>query len=59
MRFMIIRKADKQSEAEVLPSQELLAAMLKYHEELGKAGVLLQGEGLRASAVGTAFLRDA
>jgi hypothetical protein len=52
MRFMIIRKADKKTEAEVLPTQELLAAMLKYHEDLGKAGVLLQGEGLRATGKG-------
>ena len=52
MRFMIIRKADKKTEAEELPTQDLLAAMLKYHEELGKAGVLLQGEGLRASVRG-------
>jgi hypothetical protein len=52
MRFMIIRKADKDSEAGCLPSEELLAAMLKYHEELGKAGVLLQGEGLQPTAKG-------
>ena len=45
MRFMIIRKADKNTEAGVLPSQELLAAMMKYNEELVKAGVMLQGEG--------------
>ena len=53
MRFMIIRKADKNTEAGCLPNEELLAAMLKYHEELGKAGVLLQGEGLQPSAKGT------
>ena len=52
MRFMVIRKADKNTEAGALPSQELLAAMLKYNEELAKAGVLLQGEGLRASSKG-------
>src|SRR5882672_6659902 len=52
MRFMVIRKADKNTEAGVLPSRELLAAMLKYNEELAKAGVLLQGEGLRASSNG-------
>ena len=45
MRFMIIRKADKNTEAGTLPSQELLAAMMKYNEELVKAGVMLQGEG--------------
>jgi len=49
---MIIRKADKETEAGVLPSTELLAAMLKYNEELVKAGVMLQGEGLQASSKG-------
>ena len=52
MRFMIIRKADRNTEAGILPSQELLAAMTKYNEEMAKAGVLLQGEGLQASAKG-------
>ena len=52
MRFMIIRKADRESEAGVLPSQELLAAMMTYNEELVKAGVMLQGEGLQASSKG-------
>ena len=52
MRFMIIRKADKETEAGVLPSTELLAAMMKYNEELVKAGVMLQGEGLQASSKG-------
>ena len=52
MRFMIIRKADKETEAGVLPSSELLAAMMKYNEELVKAGVMLQGEGLQASSKG-------
>jgi hypothetical protein len=49
---MIIRKADKETEAGVLPSTELLAAMMKYNEELVKAGVMLQGEGLQASSKG-------
>ena len=53
MRFMIIRKADKNTEAGVLPTQELLAAMMKYNEELVKAGVMLQGEGLQPSSKGT------
>ncbi len=53
MRFMIIRKADKNTEAGVLPSQELLTAMMKYNEELVKAGVMLQGEGLQPSSKGT------
>ena len=52
MRFMVIVKADKDSEAGVLPSQELLTEMGKYNEELVKAGVLLAGEGLHASSKG-------
>jgi hypothetical protein len=52
MRFMIIRKADENTEAGVLPSQELLAAMMKYNEALVKAGVMLQGEGLQPSSKG-------
>jgi hypothetical protein len=52
MRFMVIVKADKSSEAGVLPSQELLEAMGKYNEELAKAGVLLAGEGLQPSSKG-------
>jgi hypothetical protein len=49
---MVIVKASKDSEAGVLPSQELLAAMGKYNEELVKAGVLLAAEGLHASSKG-------
>lgn len=52
MRFMVIVKADKDSEAGVLPSQKLLAEMGKYNEELAKAGVMLAGEGLQASSKG-------
>jgi len=52
MRFMIIVKATKNSEAGVLPSEKLLAEMTKYNEELTKAGVLLAGEGLQASSRG-------
>ena len=52
MRFMMIVKADKNSEAGVLPSKEMLAAMGKYNEVLVKAGVLLAGEGLQASSKG-------
>ncbi|OOO01207.1 MAG: hypothetical protein USCGTAYLOR_02596 [Chromatiales bacterium USCg_Taylor] len=52
MRFMIILKATKNSEAGVLPSEKLLAEMTKYNEELTKAGVLLAGEGLQASSKG-------
>ena len=53
MRFMIIRRADKSTEAGVMPQQELLAAMMKYNEELVKAGVMLQGEGLHPTAKGS------
>lgn len=52
MRFMIIVKASKDSEAGVLPSEELLTAMGKYNEELAKAGILLAGEGLQPSSKG-------
>jgi hypothetical protein len=50
MRFMMIVKATKDSEAGVLPSQELIDSMMKYNEELVKAGVLLAGEGLHPSS---------
>ena len=52
MRFMVIVKADKESEAGVLPSAEILAAMGKFNEQLVKAGVMLAGEGLQASSKG-------
>jgi hypothetical protein len=52
MRFMILVKADKNSEAGVLPDEKLLTAMGKYNEELVKAGVLLAGEGLHPSSKG-------
>ena len=52
MRFMVIVKADKNSEAGVLPDEKLLTDMGKYNEELAKAGVLLAGEGLHASSKG-------
>ncbi len=52
MRFMVMVKADKSSEAGVLPDEKLLAAMGKYNEELVKAGVLLAAEGLQPSSKG-------
>ena len=52
MRFAVLIKADKNSEAGVMPSQELLTAMGRYNEELAKAGVLLAGEGLHPSSKG-------
>src|SRR5256885_16951883 len=52
MRFMVIVKANKDSEAGVLPSQELLTEMGKYNEELVKAGIMLAGEGLQPSSKG-------
>jgi hypothetical protein len=52
MRFMIIVKASKDSEAGVMPSEQLLAEMGKFNEELVKAGVMLAGEGLQSSAKG-------
>jgi hypothetical protein len=52
MRFMVIVKANKDSEAGLMPSHEILAAMGKYNEELVKAGVMLAGEGLHPSSRG-------
>lgn len=52
MRFMVIVKADKETEAGVLPSERLLTEMTRYNEELVKAGVLLAGEGLQPSSKG-------
>jgi hypothetical protein len=52
MRFMVLVKATKSSEAGARPSEELLAAMGSYNEELTKAGVMLAGEGLHASSKG-------
>src|SRR5439155_956663 len=52
MRFMVIVKSDKNTEAGVLPSRELLEAMTKYNEELVRAGIMLAGEGLQPSSKG-------
>jgi hypothetical protein len=52
MRFMVIVKATKESEAGQMPSTELLAAMGKYNEELVKAGIMLAGDGLHPSSKG-------
>jgi hypothetical protein len=52
MRFMILVKADTTTEAGIMPTEELLAAMQKYMEEMGTAGVLLDGEGLHPSSKG-------
>jgi hypothetical protein len=52
MRFMVIVKATKDSEAGKMPSEELLAAMAKFNEELVKAGVMLDGNGLQPSSKG-------
>lgn len=52
MRFMMIVKATKDSEAGEMPSLELINAMMKYNEELVKAGVLVAGEGLHSSSSG-------
>src|SRR5205807_2476176 len=52
MRFMIIVKASKDSEAGVMPDEKLLAAMGKFNEELVKAGVMLAGEGLHPTSKG-------
>lgn len=52
MRVMVLVKADKDSEAGVMPSEQLLAEMGKYNEDLVKAGVMLAGEGLHPSSKG-------
>lgn len=52
MRFMVMVKADKNSEAGVMPSEQLLADMGKYNEELVKAGIMQGGEGLHPSSKG-------
>src|SRR5436305_8711596 len=52
MRFMVIVKASKESEAGVLPDEKLLTEMGKYNEELSKAGIMLAGEGLQPSSKG-------
>src|SRR6478735_3742388 len=52
MRVMVIVKADKHSEAGIMPSQKILSDMGKYNEELVKAGIMLAGEGLHPSKKG-------
>jgi hypothetical protein len=52
MRFVVLIKADKDSEAGVMPSEELLTEMGKFNDELVKAGVMLAGEGLHPSSKG-------
>src|SRR6058998_2602883 len=52
MRFMVIVKANKDSEAGVLPDQKILTEMMKYNEELVKNGIMLTGEGLKPSSEG-------
>lgn len=52
MRFMIIRKADKNTEAGMMPSEQLIADMLQYNEGLVKAGVMLAGDGLQPTSKG-------
>jgi hypothetical protein len=52
MRFMVMVRANKDSEAGVLPSEAMLSAMGKYNEELVKAGIMLAGEGLQPSSKG-------
>ncbi len=58
MRFMVLVKASKESEAGELPGQELLEAMGSYNEELVRSGIMLAGEGLRASSEGVRIRFD-
>src|SRR6266550_42748 len=55
MRFMIVVKATKDSEAGVMPHEKILGEMAKYHEELQKAGVLLDASGLQVKSKGEAM----
>ena len=59
MRYMIIVKATRDSEAGVMPGERLLAAMADYHEQLARAGVLLDASGLQPSAKGWRIRYDA
>ncbi|MEO6526769.1 MAG: YciI family protein [Gemmatimonadaceae bacterium] len=52
MRFMIIRKADQETEASAMPTAELVSAMTKYNEEMVRAGVMLGGDGLQPTSKG-------
>ena len=52
MRFMVIVKASKDSEAGKMPSEDMLGAMAKFNEEMVKAGIMLDGAGLQSSAKG-------
>ena len=58
MRFMVIVKANPESEAGVLPNKEVLTEMTKFNEELSKAGVMLAGEGLQPSSKGVRIRFD-
>lgn len=58
MRFMVIVKATKDSEAGVMPSEELLVAMGKFNEEMVKAGIMLDGMGLQPSSKGARIKFD-
>jgi hypothetical protein len=53
MRFAIIRKADEQTEAAAMPTEQLMADMLRYNEEMARAGIMFGGEGLRPSREAT------
>jgi len=55
MRFMVIVKANKDSEAGILHSRQIMEEMTKFNEELVKAGVMLAGEGLQASSKGGVY----
>jgi hypothetical protein len=58
MRFMVIVKASKDSEAGVMPSEELLGEMAKFNEEMVKAGIMLDGAGLHPSSKGARIRID-
>jgi PhnB protein len=57
VRFMIIRKADRNTEAGAMPGRDILAAMTRYHEEMAAAGLEPQGVGLKPSSQGVRMKR--
>ena len=58
MRFMVIVKANKESEAGIMPSEELLGAMAAFNDEMVKAGIMLDGAGLKPSSAGARIVFD-
>ena len=58
MRFMVMVKASKDSEAGIMPSEELLGAMAKFNDEMAQAGIMIDGAGLQPSSKGARIRLD-